>query len=227
MEKPMIHSLKLIAFQDLVECYSPTFYSKESFLPVTYEFKPGNVYGLVSDFGCGSWGLANCVGGRFSEDHDGKILLNGTEISAGELSKYAGFVAENTFPELKLDPELSSAREHIEKALSVSSISYSVNQIQSLFCLSDARFDRPLAYVSGEIWLISMAIHFALGKQIFCYPWLNEQDIDRFNIARRAGIIKFLKGTGKIVLVPSSQKRILRRYCDRTILFTRPKIIYR
>lgn len=222
----MINSLKFIGFQDLVECQSLTFQSRESFLPITYEFKPRNIYGLISDFGCGSWGLTTCVGGRSSKQYSGKVLLNETEIAADELEKHACFVSENIYTGLNFEQELSTPRECIAKALSISSQPYSVDQIKSLFCLSDDRFERPLAYVSGEIWLISMAINFALGKQIFCYPWLNAMDFARFDIAYRHGIIKLMKNAGKIVLVPSSQKKALRKYCDHTILFDKQKIVY-
>lgn len=222
----MINSLKFIEFQDLVECNSFTFQSRESFLPITYEFKPKNVYGLISDIGCGSWGMTSCVGGRSSKQYSGKIFLNEAEIAADELKKYACFISENIYSDLGLNSELSTPRECIERALSISLLPYSVDQIKSMFCLSDERFERPLEYVSGEIWFISIAINFALGKQIFCYPWLNARDIVRFEIAYRHGIIKLIKDAGKIILVPSSQKKVLRKYCDHTILFDKQKNIY-
>ena len=200
----MINSLKFIEFQDLVECHSLTFQSRESFLPITYEFKPRNVYGLISDFGCGSWGMATCVGGRSSKQYSGRILLNEMEIAADELTKYSCFVSENIYTDLNLAQERSTPKACIERALAISLQPYSVDQIKALFCLSDERFERPLAYASGEIWFISIAINFALGKQIFCYPWLNARDIARFEIAYRHGIIKLIKDAGKIVLVPSS-----------------------
>lgn len=223
----MINSLKLIGFQDLVDCRSLTFQSRESFLPIDYEFKAGNVYGLVSDFGCGSWGLATCLGGRASKQYSGKILLNRTEIAASELEKYACFVSENVYTNLNWEQDLLTPKTCIERALSISSQPYTVDQIKSLFCLSDARFERPLAYVSGEIWFVSMAVNFALGKQIFCYPWLNALDIAWFEIACRQGIIKLLKDTGKIIIVPSSQKKILNKLCDHTLLFSKQKMVYR
>lgn len=223
----MINSLKFIDFQDLVECHSITFQSRETFLPITYEFKPENVYGIISDFGCGSWGLTTCVGGRCSKEYNGKVFLNDIEIPADTLAKYSCFISENIYTDLNIEPKLMTAKECIAQALSISSLPYSVNQIKSMFYLSDGRFERPLAYVSGEIWLISMAINFALGKQIFCYPWLNEHDIARFEIAYRHGIIELIKNAGKIVLIPSSQKKFLRKYCDHTILFEERKIVYR
>ena len=222
-----IFSLKFIEFQDMVECDSMNFHSRESFLPINYEFKPGNVYGLISDFGCGSWGLSTCIGGRFTTNHSGKILLNKNEITSDELKKYGCFVCEKNYEILNIKDNFSSPRECIEKALSFTMQPYSSKQIKEMFSLSNERFERPLSYASGEIWLISIAINFALGKQIFCYPWLNEIDIGRFQIANTHNIIRLLKDTGKIVIIPSSQKNILRKNCDHTILFHKSKVIFR
>ena len=90
--------------------------------------------------------------------------------------------------------------------------------------MSDERFEYPLNEVSGEIWFISAAIQFALGKDIFCFPWLNMYDISYFNTMCELGIIDFLRGNGKIVLLPTNQKRIAKKLCDHTILFEKYKI---
>lgn len=223
----MINFIKLIDFQDIVQCKSCVFQSKETFMKINYEFKKGNVYGLASDYGCGGWGVATCLGGRSSNQYFGKVLLEGIEINPQILAEYSCFVSENKFLELNLNQEMLTVRNCIEQALNLSNLSYSANEIKSMFCLSDERFDRPLNFVSGEIWQISIAIGFALGKDIFCYPWLNEHDIFRFEVAYKHGIIKLLKDSGKLVLIPSSQKQKLRKYCDHTIIFSNHKLIYR
>ncbi len=223
----MIDSIELVNFQDLVECQSLAYQSKESFLQITYTFKKGNVYGLISDFGCGSWGLSTCLGGRCSPYYTGKILLNRVEVSAAKLLEHSCFITDRIFPGINTAKDFLTPKECIEIALSLSSQPYSVQQIKELFCLSDERFERSMDSVSGEIWLISMAVNFALGKEIFCYPWLNMIDINRFETANELGIIDLLKSTGKIVLVPSSQKKILRKHSEHTILFEKEKIISR
>lgn len=209
-------SLKLVDFQDLVECKALSFQCKDSFLPVTYQFKPGKVYGLLSDFGCGSWGLA-CLGGEFTEHHGGKSLVNDKTISASELYSASAFISENLYSGINDEGDLLTPLLCIEKALSISNEPYTVEQIKTMFCLSDERFERSLLYSSGEIWLISMAVNFALEKQIFCYPWLNAMDIKRFEAEQKLGIINLLKNSGKIIIVPSSQKRILKKLCDHII----------
>ena len=72
----MIDTIKLEQFQNIANCKTDQQFSRESFLSITYQFQKGNVYGLVSDFGCGSWGLSTCLGGRGDGIDNGKILLN-------------------------------------------------------------------------------------------------------------------------------------------------------
>ncbi|MBQ7936125.1 MAG: hypothetical protein IJ333_07235 [Clostridia bacterium] len=223
----MIDSIQLIEFQDVVECQSLLHQSKESFLPINYTFKKGNVYGLISDFGCGSWALSTCLGGRCSSEYSGKVLLNNNVIHASQLSKYAGFISEKTFQIMNSSRNPLTPKECIEKALKQSGQPYSVEEIKKTFCLSGGRFERSINNLSGEIWLVSMAVNFAFGKEIFCYPWLNMLDIERFKIAYDCKIIEFLKKSGKIIIVPSSQKRILLKYCDHTVSFHKGKVICR
>ena len=206
-------SLQLNNFQDGANCKSILFTSKESFVRVTHRFLGGNAYGFISDFGCGSWGLVTCLGGR-CENPDGEVLLNAQPIACSELLKYSCFISENVFNGINTSDNLLSAKECIEKALQISKISYSVQEIKIMFGLSDERFERNLNYVSGEIWRISMAVGFAYGKDIFCFPWLNERDVDRLY----QPLINILKKNGKIILIPSSQKKPLKKICDETLL---------
>lgn len=222
----MIKSIKLIDFQDIVECQDSLHKSKESFLPINYEFTKGNVYGLISDFGCGSWGVSTCLGGRCTPNYYGKVLLNNNEIKASHLAKYSCFVSEINFQEISSSNSVLTPKTCIENALVLSGQTFSVNEIKDIFCLSNGRFERTLTELSGEKWLVSLAVNFALGKDIFCYPWLNQLDVERFKIAYEHNIIRFLKKENKIIIVPSSQKKILRKHCDHIMIFDKEKICY-
>lgn len=59
------------------------------------------------------------------------------------------------------------------------------------------------------------------------FPWLNMRDISRLRAMDQLGILDFLRQNGKIVLVPTSQKRDAKKLCDRLILFERKKVSYR
>lgn len=222
-----IETIQLKGFQDGVECKTSLYSSIESFLPVDFTFVAGNTYALISDFGCGSWGLSTCLLGRGTSKYTGELYLNQKIIGASELSRYACCVAEPIFPQVNTTNNLGTPKECIRRALELSKLPYHVDEIKSKFFLSDNRFERPLEYCSGEIWPISVAINYALGKQVFCFPWLNMITISRFEYFYDSKIIHLLTDEGKIVVVPSSQKKILKRKCDHVIYFLKGKIVYR
>ncbi len=215
----MIETIDLINYRSSAICKTENRCDMDAFPFVTYQFKKGNVYGLISDFGDGSWGLATCIGGRGSKEYDGKILLNNAEIPPQNLSEYSAFIREKVISKVNFADNLGSARECIQNALKISGLNCSVDDIKSLFKLTDSRFDRTLDCVSGEIWQISMAIQFALGKDIFCFPWLNIREFSRFEGMCEEGIISFLKSENKIILVPTSRKKEAKKLCDRIICF--------
>ena len=208
----MIQFIELHDFQDCVKCTALTYTVKESFIKISYKFHAGNVYGLSGDFGCGGWAIASCLGGRCSDNYDGCLIVDGKLVHKEELIARSCFVGEVA--------GLKTPREQIKEALGENG-AYSYEEIQRIFKLSDSRLDRSMEFVSGERWLISLALGFAGGKDIYCFPWLNMVDIDIFRGMYLAGIIDFLKRNGKIILVPSSQKRVLKRMCDHLIIIRR------
>ncbi|HML49338.1 MAG TPA: hypothetical protein PKE04_21580, partial [Clostridia bacterium] len=213
-------TVQLTNFQAAAECRSILHSSKEAFTEISYLFCGGNVYGLISDFGCGSWGLATCLGGR-CDDPRGTVQVNHEEADCKALLDASCFVSEKRIRGVNdRDPSLT-VRECIERALASSKLSYTCQEIKELFHLSDGRFDRSLEYVSGEIWTLSAAIGFAANKEIYCFPWLNEMDLFRARIQFELGIFGLLKREGKIVLIPTSHEKEIKRYCDAEILFDR------
>ena len=209
-------------FQDNVECKSVLFTSKESFPTINYSFKGGTIYGVVSDFGCGSWGLVTCLGGRCNQP-DGEVFLNDELIECGALKKHSCFIAENLYDGINSTQDFLTPRKCIEKALSISGLPYTTAEIKDMFNLSgdgincsayNGRFNRDLRYTSGEIWAISAAIGFAWGREIFCFPWLNERDVSIL----QNPFIKVLKANQKIILIPAGRKKNLKKVCDK-ILF--------
>lgn len=222
-EDIMINSIQCIDFQDGVSCTSSLFQSKEGFLKLNYSFLSGNVYGIVSDFGCGSWGLVTCLGGRCSKYYTGQILIDGIRTPANNLLSHSAFIGESIFEGVNSKSDILSPQKCIERALAISGQNYTVDEIKSMFSLSDERFERDLNYVSGEIDRISIAVNYALGKDIYCFPWLNEHDI--CNVPK--GVLRILKEHKKIVLIPTSQKRQVKRLADHLIVFRRGKIVFK
>lgn len=221
----MIKDILCLDFQDIANCKSNSFQCCESFLKVNYKFKCGNVYGVVSDFGCGRWGLVNCIGGRNQSEQwlSGQILVNGKAVCPGEMSMYSAFVGEKIFCGINSKENFLSAKDCIERALVISDLPYTSLDIKEKFNLSDERFDRELKNVSGETNKISIAVNFALGKEIFCFPWLNELEV--FNISKP--ILDILRKHNKIVLIPTSQEKYAKRISDHLIVFKKGHIFYK
>lgn len=220
----MIDSIALIRYQNTAHCSSMDMSCKESFLETTYTFMKGNVYGLISDFGCGSWALATCLGGCGDDCETGEIRINGQAAVTHQLQQYSAFIPEESFTEKPFVDSRRTVRECIQNALTKSRMNLSVNEIKDMFHLSDARFDRTLDCISGEIWLASLAIQFSSGKDIFCFPWMNAVSISRIVGLYRMGILYALKKNGKIVLIPTNQKRAVRHCCDALLLMDSPLI---
>ena len=215
----MIKKIIIEDLQDTVDCKSDLYQSRESFLKCSFKLSAGEVYGVISDFGYGSWGLVTCLAGRGNDGHSGTVIIDGRPVTLLELSHYACVISEKNFPNVNTPDNLLTPKECIEKALSISMQPFSTLDIKRLFKLTNERFERSLDKVSGEIWQISAAVNFSLGKDIFCFPWLNEFDISRFEIFSETGVLDFLKKQGKIVLVPSSQTKIIKRLCDHYLRF--------
>lgn len=149
------------------------------------------------------------------------MLLNGNKVNPRELKDKSCFIAENQIEGINTPIDMGTARTNIEKALAISGLPYSVSQIKELFHLSDGRFDRDFRYVSGEIWLMSMAIGFAMGKDLFCFPWLNKIEFYRASAAKP--ILMFLKEKGEIILISSSQKKELSKISDHRLILNPAK----
>lgn len=206
-------------FMSGASCCSRLYSSKEGFLPITYSFLPGHCYGFFGDFGRGCWALATCLGGRGDEPASGKIYWNGDEIDRSEMQAHSCFAGENIVDSIDDPHNPLTANECIQCALHRSQLPYSVTDIKSLFRLSDERFDRDLRYVSGEIWRISIAIGFALNRELFCYPWMNVRDAKE---QLDAEIIEVLKAHQKIIVIPTCRavlKTPFKKVFDHTIDF--------
>lgn len=212
-------TIELNNFMGSAYCCSQLYSSKEGFLPITYKFSHGNIYGLVSDFGCGSWALSTSLGGRCEEVLQGSVCVNGHKSSCDELKNYSCFIGEGNIWGINTENDSVTVKECIQRALEISGLPFTAAQIKSLFGLSDERYNRSLEYVSGEIYKISIAVGFALDKKVFCYPWMNTHDVSRYiDISD----IMLLKKYDKIVLIPTCRASLKTPICksfDYTVNF--------
>lgn len=206
-------------YSDCAICESATFRSNEGFPEITYRFVGGKAYGLCSDYGCGAWALATALGGR-GKQPCGSVTYNGRVANCNVLRRHACFVGEKIYPGINSTFFSKNAEECIKKALRISKSEESWENITHKFHLSPERLRRNLSYIyNHEIWYISIAVGFAEGKDVFCFPWLNSPDFKCFEIMSELGVVDILKNAGKILLVPSNHVDRLQQSCDELICF--------
>ncbi len=212
-------SIRVENFAGLAECSTDTFSSVESFPPVNYEFLSGKTYGIISDFGCGGWGLANAITGNGRWETQSKVYIDKRLSTKEELKLLSGNILDPIWYNFFDDKSKCTVHNCIEYALFAGHQKYTHSEIKDIFCLSNARYNRTMDFVSGEIWSISLAILFALGKHIIAYPWLNAIDARKILFLQKQGIIDFLEKQGTLLLLPSSQKSIISKCCNNYICF--------
>ena len=189
-------------------CRNQSYSSSEGFPKITMKLWSGKAYGVLGEYGLGAWGLVNCIGGA-GELISGEILVDGNPITKETLFQRTCFVSE--MPNVAGLSEEKTVRETIEVALQTSKQPYSAMGIKELFELSDERFDREISQISGEIRQVSMAVGFAFGKDIFCYPWLISNQISRY-LSQKA--IHILREHNKLILIPTANRRDVRGFCN-------------
>ncbi|MBE6529450.1 MAG: hypothetical protein E7680_02465 [Ruminococcaceae bacterium] len=210
-----MNTLELKGVVGYSNCINQTYFILDSFTRASFRLCTGKIYGIISPFGLGSWGLTNCIGGA-GNIIEGTILLDGLIATQKELHSLSCFVSASvSISELS---EQRTVHQNIEDALQNSGLSYTAQQIKTWFSLSDERFERPISEISGEIRQVSAAVGFARGKEIFCYPWLISNQISQYLLPQT---LSFLREQKKIVLFSTDAKQKVSRYCDAIIELSR------
>lgn len=172
----------------------------------SYKFQAG-VYLLIGDIDSGGWAFSSAIL-QIKKKSD-VILSNDVKFNYMNKITTLDQIRENTCaidyrPQAFFQKKFSkSVYCNIRNSLKISKLDYSVKEIQDLFCLDSQRINRPLYCAGHEVFRSNAAIGFALGKTIFCFPW-----ISRSNLLVRKNDIKFICDTlisyNKVVLLPLS-----------------------
>jgi len=177
---------------------------------IRYLFSNG-FYILKGDVGLGCWGLtyelSNC---HFkSKNQIKKIVLNDREISFNELHKICYYVVQTEENLLNKLFHLK-VKDIFKLALKKGNIDFTYKDIVDIFYLEEKYLNRPFYALSHNKWVYSCAIGFALGKKIFCFPWLinDEMRTQKYRFSLMSDIAQkydllFLLPTEKESVFPS------------------------
>lgn len=194
---------KSIDGSTLISCSDP-------FRSITYEFNSEKIYGIVSDFSDGCWGLVYTLAG-YGEIMDGNISIDNSTVSEEQLKYFSCLVGE-PLPSKYLR---ISTDKIIRKFIKTANIDENSSELQQIFLLSKERFNRPIAYTEVEIWKISLLYGYLTRKRIFCFPWMSEGRL--YEIDCYQSILEFLKRKDGIIFIPTSHYDAVYKYCDKII----------
>lgn len=190
-----------------------------------FKFISGNLYGIIGEFGeggaalsCGMTGNIECV--------EGKINIDGNDVTINDLIDISWYIGNDLYKYgtsgLFINrPKFNkkTIHEQIEYGVRRQLIDKDFTTIKEMFHISDERVDRNINYVSGERWKASAAIGYSNGKKLFCYPWMNSNDIEHLK-EQIAHTVKILIDEGNIIILPTTKaKNIQEIYADGICVF--------
>ncbi|WP_222861015.1 hypothetical protein [Paenibacillus ihumii] len=182
-----------------------------------YIFKKGGSYGIIGQCGEGGWGLSYNLAGR-EQFISGEIKLDGMLATLTDLEGISWYVGEgisrNPFSKRKsIIKQLEEAIKHNH-----SGSIQSVGEIVELFNLSQDRLNLKLEELSWERWKASLAIGYAYGKQIFCFPWMSTGWINDLILNCSIHIcIEILKNAGAIIILPTQAEESVGFFVDEVV----------
>lgn len=124
--------------------------------------------------------------------------VNNQKISLNRILKYSCYIDEiNPFFSKK-----HTVRHLISKGIKNSKMQLTVEQIAEMFKLTD-RIDKPIKATGNEKYQAMVAIAFAYGKQIFCFPWFSKKRTEYY-AERIRYLLNVLDEYKKIVIIPKT-----------------------
>lgn len=198
-----------------------------------FEFYAGTLNGIVGEFGNGgavlSYGLTN-TGFRKQNNtgfYEGTICVDDKEETIDYIVKnswYIGYdiygshkplfrrkiIGEPLCYEYDILRRRKTIKEQIEAGVQAKHCDLNTDTIQNMFELREPRLGRSIKYVNGERWKSSIAIGFAYGKKIFCYPWVNSKDVGIMEEQMRKNI-KILTDSNCFVVLPTTKEENIKK----------------
>lgn len=142
----------------------------------SYTFKPG-AYALVGQIDNGGWAFTYSLTAKHKKElvieKSSKFAMDGQPVSIDQVRSLSYYVGHYTTKDTRF--RHLTAKRMLEKAIQKKHSSFSMDQLKYMLGLTEERFCTPLSHTGNEAWRITAAEGLALGKQIFCYPWMSNQ----------------------------------------------------
>lgn len=174
-----------------------------------FEFHSGKLYGIIGEFGDGGAALSCGITGN-TDFFKGEVFIDDKEVSIEHVIKSSWYVGLDLNKTKRLFRGKQTIREQIEYGVRNIVQDFDSSTIQNIFSISNERINRSIEFVGNERWKASVAIGYSNGKKVFCYPWMNSKDIERFK-EQLSKAVGFLLNLGCIVIVPTTKEENIRK----------------
>ncbi|MCM1117927.1 MAG: ATP-binding cassette domain-containing protein [bacterium] len=181
-----------------------------------FEFRAGNLYGIIGEFGEGGAALSCALTGN-TNYCEGKIFIDGKEETIDHIIKSSWYVGYDIYG-ARSPFRRKTVKEQIRNGILATHCQKDADAIQEMFRVSEERVGRTIGRVSGERWKASIAIGFAYGKKIFCYPWMNSQDVEHLKEQIKHSV-QILIQNGCIVILPTTREENMRKVFSEYTVF--------
>lgn len=201
----------------LTTSYRDDFRSHEILYDEFFRFEKGKSYGILCEAAEGGGGISWLLSGR-DEVKGEDVIVFGKKYCDGERIEEGWFVSEGI-------PGVNEpVYKEIKIALKQSGANFSMEDIVHEFGLSEDRLGYKIGNYSWEAWRASVAIGYAMGKQIFCFPWLySSRLLDLVLNTAYFFYVDKLKENGSIVILPSGNREILEDITDEIVELNNPR----
>ena len=184
-----------------------------------FQFESGKVYGIIGEHGEGGEIISSFMSGRIKTDCS--LLRNSDPLSYDDIKKIGWYVGKKEFNLYHME---ISARKALKRALKCSERYENMEQVIEEFGLTEDRLDLKISWYSGERMRVSLAIGYASNKKLFCFPWMNSNDL--YHIFQSTHLMRFfdkLRADGCIVIIPTCRKEAIENVVDEIIEIANPE----
>jgi hypothetical protein len=187
----------------------------DGLLQFSHDFILGKSYLLHSKPYRGAEALSWIISGKVAQA-SGNILLNGRYYTPEQRRKDSWFVRYDEIKKWGRFRQSVSAQIRLALKNNSNPILKTEAEIIKHFQLSPERLPRKLSQYSHEGWRASCAIGFALGRKIFCFPYLYDLSRDYKDLWLK-DMLDFLTAHGALVLVPAYYDWETMGLCDEVV----------
>lgn len=178
----------------------------------TFKFEKGKSYGILCGIGEGGGGISWLLSGR-EKINEEEVNVFGRKYSQGERVQEGWFITGIGIAGMN-----KTLEKELKIALKQSGLKLSVDDIVEKFGLTPRRLRLKMRHFSWEGWRASVAIGYAMGKQIFCFPWLDSEFLMEMVLSTAyCFYVDKLKKEGAIVIVPGGNREVLEQMTDEII----------